>query len=162
MARVVLNQAIIRATSIREAFELVNQVMYEVSFAAHAKLLSGPYTTSTLAASIKRDGPHIEAARITGSVGSDLPYAASVHDGAKVHWIFPKGAEGVIRFGSRKRPQLHFFWRKRGKFVFLPHIPGSPTKIGKSHPGQAGKHYLTEPLRRSARIHGFRVVTYDL
>lgn len=162
MARVVLNHAIIRATSIKEAFDLVNQVMYEVSFAAHAQLSSGPYTTGNLAASIRRDGPHIGPGRITGSVGSNLPYASAVHDGAKIHWIFPKGARGVVRFGNRKRPQLHFFWRKRGKFVYLPHIPGSPSKIGRSHPGQSGKHYLTEPLRRSARIHGFRVVTYDL
>lgn len=162
MATVRINRAVIRALSIREAFEQVNQVMYEVEFGAHAMTLAGPYSVGNLAASIKRDGPHIGPGRVTGSVGSNLPYAASVHNGSKVHWIFPKAERGVIRFGSRRRPQLKFFWRKKGKVVYFPHIPGSPTKIGRSHPGQPGKHYLTEPLRRSARLHGFRVITYDV
>ena len=162
MASVRINRAVIRALSIKEAFDSVNQVMYEVAFAAHAQLLSGPYSVGNLAASITRDGPHIGPGRVNGSVGSKLPYAAAVHNGAKVHWIFPKAAPGVVRFSSRRRPQLRFFWRKKGRIVYMPHIPGSPSKVGLSHPGQEGKHYLTEPLRRSARIHGFRVITYDV
>lgn len=162
MATVRMYRALLRAHSQEEGLRLVRQVMYEVSFAAHAMLLGGPYSTGNLAASIEQDGPHVAPGRVFGSVGSRLPYARSVHDGAKVHWIFPKASKGVVRFGSKKRPQLRFFWRKRGKVVYLPHIPGSPSKIGRSHPGQPGKHYLTEPLRRSARIHGFRVVVYDI
>jgi hypothetical protein len=162
MAKVRMYRAIIRATTDKQAVELVTQVMYEVEFGARAKLLTGPYTTGILADSIRRDGPHIAPGRVFGSVGSKLPYAASVHSGAKVHWIFPKGAQGLVRFGSRKRPQLRFFWRKVGHVVYLPHVPGSEGKVGHSHPGQPGKHYLTEPLRRSARIHGFRVIVYDI
>lgn len=162
MATVRMYRAIIKATTDKQAVELVTQVMYEVEFGARAKLLTGPYTTGILADSIERDGPHIAPGRVFGSVGSKLPYAASVHSGAKVHWIFPKGAKGLVRFGSHKRPQLRFFWRKVGHVVYLPHVPGSEARIGRSHPGQPGKHYLTEPLRRSARIHGFRVIVYDI
>jgi len=162
MATVRIYRAVIRALSIQEAFDQVNQVMYEVAFGAHAMLLGGPYSVGNLAASIQRDGPHIGPGRVTGQVGSNLPYAASVHNGAKVHWIFPKGARGKVRFGDRRRPQLKFFWRKAGRVVYMPHVPGSPTKIGLSHPGQPGKHYLSEPLRRSARLHGFRVIVYDI
>jgi hypothetical protein len=162
MARVRMHRVVIRATTQREAFQLVNQVMYEVHAGAFVAAQGGAYSTGNLAASLFRDGPHITPLRITGEVGSNLPYAAAVHNGAKVHWIFPKGAVGRVRFGSRKRPQLKFFWRKAGRVVYMPHIPGSPGKIGRSHPGQKGKHYLTGPLRRSARIHGFRVVVYDV
>lgn len=162
MARVRMYQALLRAHSREAGIRLVRQVMYEVAFGARAALLVGPYTTGTLAGSIEQDGPHIAPGRVFGTVGSRLPYARAVHDGAKIHWIFPKASPGVIRFGSRKRPQLRFFWRKKGKIVYMPHVPGSPSKIGRSHPGQPGKHYLSEPLRRSGRLHGFRVIVYDI
>lgn len=155
-------RALLRAHSAREGVRLVRMVMDDVAFGAHAMLLGGPYSVGNLAASIQRDGPHVFPGRVTGTVGSKLKYARAVHDGAKVHWIFPKRSVGVVRFGSRKAPQLRFFWRKRGKIVYLPHIPGSAGKIGRSHPGQPGKHYLTEPLRRSARLHGFRVIVFDI
>lgn len=163
MARVRIYRAILRTTSTRAAFRLVDQVMYEVAFEANARVLGGPYSTGNLALSIKREGPvAFPNGRVEGRVGSDLPYAAAVHDGAKVHWIFPKRARGLVRFGSRKAPQLRFFWRKAGRVVYMPHVPGSLTKVGRSHPGQEGKHYLSEPLRRSGRRHGFRVIVYDV
>lgn len=162
MATVRMYRALIRATTQEHAVATVRQVMYEVQFAARAKLLSGPYTTGNLADSIKTDGPVVVGDRVLGSVGSSLRYAAAVHDGAKVHPIFPKAAKGIYRFGSRRRPQLRFFWRKVGRTVYLPHIPGARHKVGLSHPGQPGKHYLSEPLRRSARLHGFRVITYTV
>jgi hypothetical protein len=155
-------RAIIRATSQREAMATVRQAMYEVAFEARARLLSGPYTTGTLADSIEQNGPVATPGRVFGSVGSNLPYAQVVHDGSPIHQIFPKSAKGIYRFGSRKRPQLRFFWRKRGRVVYLPHIPGSLAKIGRSHPGMAGKKYLSEPLRRIGRRHGFRVIVYDI
>jgi len=162
MARVRMHRAIIRAHTEAEAVRMVRQVMYEVAFGARVMTLGGPYGVGNLADSIQVDGPHIRPGRVTGEVGSSLPYAASVHNGAKIHWIFPKASRGVVRFGSRRRPQLRFFWRKAGRVVYMPHIPGSPGKIGRSHPGQPGKHYLSEPLRRSGRIHGFRVIVYDV
>lgn len=162
MAKVTMHRAIIAATTKREAVRLVRQVMYEVAFQARVMTLGGPYSVGNLADSIEQDGPHVGPKLITGSVGSNLPYAAAVHSGAKIHWIFPKSERGVIRFGSHKRPQLRFFWRKAGQVVYLPHVPGSRAKMGRSHPGQPGKHYLSEPLRRSGRRHGFRVITFDI
>lgn len=151
------------AVATREAgAKLVRQVLYEVEFAAKVATLGGPYSTGNLAASIHSIGPTFTPIGVTGRVGSNLKYALSVETGAKVHWIFPKGAAGRIRFGSHKAPMLRFFWRKRGQIVFLPHVPGSRAKVGRSHPGQKGKGFLSEPLRRSARIHGMRVETLDI
>lgn len=160
--RVILYKAIIRAHSLEVARRLVKQVMYETEFGARLLTLGGPYSVGNLADSIHGDGPHVTGSLVTGTVGSSLPYAKSVHDGAKVHWIFPKASKGVIRFNSRRRPQLRFFWRRVGRTVYLPHVPGSPGKIGHSHPGVKAKHYLTEPLRNAARRHGFRFVRFDL
>jgi hypothetical protein len=160
--RVIIYQALAKAHSAEVAKRLVRQVLYETEFGAKALARGGPYSTGNLADSIHSDGPHLTGTSVTGTVGSTLSYARSVHDGAKVHWIFPKASKGVVRFGSRRRPQLRFFWRRAGKVVFLPHIPGSPGKIGRSHPGVQGKHYLTEPLRNAARRHGFRFVRTDL
>jgi hypothetical protein len=161
MATVRINRAQVRVTSARAGVRIVRQVLYEVSFQANLILLRGDYSSGRLASSITIDGPHILPGRVTGTVGSNLPYAAAVHDGAKVHWIFPKSSRAV-RFGSHRRPQLKFYWRKAGRVVYLPHIPGSPSRIGRSHPGQEGKKYLTGPLRDVARRHGMRVITYDV
>lgn len=156
-------RAIIKATSEEQAMDLVRQVMYEVDFGARARLVTGPYTTGNLADSIQRDGPiAMPNGNIMGSIGSSLPYASSVHSGAKVHPIFPKAARGVYRFGDRRRPQLRFFWRRKGRVVFMPHVPGSIHRVGLSHPGQPGKHYLSEPLRAAGRRHGFRVIVYEV
>lgn len=162
MARVILYHAIIRAHSMEVAKRLVRQVLYETEFGAKAMTRGGPYSVGNLADSIHSDGPNASVSSVSGTVGSRLKYAAAVHDGAKVHWIFPKASKGVIRFGSRRRPQLKFFWRRAGKVVFMPHIPGSAARIGHSHPGVKGKHYLTEPLRAAARRHGFRFIRIDL
>lgn len=153
----------IKVTSVEAGKRLVTQVMYEVAFEAHAICLQGEYATGRLAASIQQVGPIVTGDEIRGRVGSDLPYASAQHDGAKVHPIFPKSARGVYRFGARGRPQLRFFWRKVGKRVLLPHIPGAPSRIGLSHPGvRHAKKFLTEPLRNAARRHNMRVITGDL
>lgn len=160
--RVILYHALIRAHSLEVAKRLVRQVLYETEFGAKIIASGGPYSVGNLADSIHSDGPNVSGISVSGRVGSNLNYAKSVHDGAKVHWIFPKAAKGVIRFGNRRRPQLKFFWRRAGRVVYLPHIPGSPGRIGHSHPGVKAKHYLTEPLRNAARRHGFRFIRTDL
>lgn len=163
MAKVTIHRVIVRATTLKEAVRLIGQVMLEVE--SDAKLITshGPYTSGALSTSIHRDGPHVAGRKVHGSVGSNLPYAATVHDGAEIHAIFPKGMRGVYRFGRfTGRPKLKFFWRKRGQIVFLPQVPGSRAKIGRSHPGQQGKKYLSEPLRAAAHRHGMRVMTFDL
>lgn len=152
----------IRAISMKKAVRLIAEVMRETEVEAKFIAGRGPYVTGALAASIQGDGPHVSGVRVRGSVGSDLPYATAVHDGAEIHPIFPKGMRGVYRFGRfAGRPQLRFFWRKRGRIVFMSQVPGSRAKIGVSHPGQKGKKYLSEPMRAAGRRHGMRVITYD-
>lgn len=139
---------------------LLREVLREVEAYGKAATLGGPYTTGRLSNSIHSRGPTYTPIGVTGSVGSKLSYAALVHDGAKVHAIFPKGTR-VFRLpgGARyhKRPQLKFYWRKVGRVVWLPQIPGSANRFGISHPGQPGKRYLTRGLEISARRHNMHL-----
>lgn len=163
MAKVTIHKFAIRATSVKKAVRLIAEVMRETEAEAKLIVSHGPYVSGALAASIHGDGPHVSGVRVRGSVGSDLPYAASVHDGAEIHAIFPKGMRGVYRFGRfAGRPKLRFFWRRRGRIVFMNQVPGSRAKIGRSHPGQKGKKFLSEPMRAAGRRRGMRIVTFDL
>lgn len=143
--------------------KLIRKVMLEVEVAAKVLASNGPYSTGRLSDSIHADGPHIRGPIVEATVGSKLDYALLVHNGAKIHPIFPKGYK-IYRFGagSRKRPQLKFFWRRVGKTVFFPQIPGGRSTIGRSHPGQDGKHYLSIPLQIVARRYRFKVVVVDV
>lgn len=162
MARVVMYRLALEATSKEEAFRLVDRLLDDVTLAAKVLASSGSYSTGALADSIDKDGPRITGNIITGSVGSDLPYADVVHNGSPIHSIFPKAAKGVWRFGSQKAPQLKFYWRRLGRVVYFPHIPASLNTIGRSHPGFEGKKYLSRPLRVLGRAQGFRVTTVEL
>ena len=158
MATVRLSKFAIRRVSGRATMNLIDRVLDEVLFEAYIIARSGPYATGRLAQSLKKVGPRQAGFRVEGSVATDAPYASAVHDGAKVHNIFPKAATHVYRFGSRTRPQLKFFWRRAGRVVYLPHIPGSAARIGRSHPGIArGKHFLNDPLREVSRRYNLRV-----
>lgn len=158
MARVVMYQLALRNTSLAEAIRLVGEVLEETKAAAKALTApgSGPYTSGALSASIDSEGPFVAGRIVTGSVGSKLPYADIAHNGSPIHEIYPKGMAHVYRFGSKKPKQLKFLWR--GRTVYTPHVPMSAGKIGSSHPGYEGKKYLTTPLRRIARVKGFRYV----
>jgi hypothetical protein len=163
MATVRISTARARVVGLEAARRLVTQVMYEVEFEAKIITAIGPYSAGILSESIHRNGPVVSGYLVRGSVGSSLKYARAVHSGARVHAIFPKAAGHFYRFGrGHGRPQLKFFWRKAGKVVYLPQIPGSPGKIGFSHPGVKGKHYLSEPLRNAARRHGMRYTSHDI
>jgi hypothetical protein len=162
VARVILNNLNIRVTSVQAGVTFVRRVLHDVERDAKQITLMGEYATGRLSTSIQSQGPTVTGTTIRGSVGTDKPYARSVHDGAKIHPIFPQGAEGVYRFGDRSRPQLKFYWRKRGQVVFYPHIPGGPTTIGQSHPGiRNGKKFLTDPLRQAARRYRMHVIVDD-
>jgi hypothetical protein len=152
----------LKATGLDEAVRLVTELMEEVTLAAKVIAAAGMYATGDLADSIDMDGPRIEGGLVVGSVGSDLPYAQVVHDGAGRHHIFPKSAKGVWRFGERTRPQLKFYWRRLGRVVYFPHIPASYNTLGYSHPGLKGKQYLARPLRAIGRAKGFKVNTVQL
>lgn len=157
MARVRISRFAVRRVSQRLTADFLDRVLDEILLEAYAIARSGPYATGRLAESLHKVGPRASALRVTGEIRTNLSYANSVHDGAKVHNIFPKAAPQVYRFGSRKRPQLKFFWRRVGRVVYLPHIPGTASRIGRSHPGiKTGKHFLTIPLEAAARRHNMR------
>lgn len=163
MARVVMYRLRLKNASKKRGEALVRKVMTEVLFESKLLAATGIYATGDLADSIDMDGPRHLGLLITGSVGSDLPYADAVHNGARIHPIFPKKLRGVYRFGSRKAPQLRFFWRKKGRVVILPHIPGAIGRIGQSHPGiRHGKKFLSRPLREIGRRNGFKVTAVEL
>lgn len=147
----------------KSAVEFMEVILQEIAAGARAIASTGSYSTGELASSIEIQGPLVVGTQVRGAVGSRLDYALAVHDGAKPHWIFPKGAQGVIRFGSRKAPQLRFYWRREGRVAFFPHIPGGPGKIGRSHPGiRYGKKYLEIPMVAVARRHRLNVRTRDV
>lgn len=156
-----INHVAVNVQSREAGAKLLRQVLREVETAAKAMTLGGPYTTGHLSNSIHTRGPEFTPTGVTGSVGSNLYYAKIVHDGAKVHAIYPKGRSGGARFPGdsdyHKRPQLKFYWRRAGKVVFFPQIPASPRTVLRSHPGQKDKQYLTRPLLAAAHRHNMRV-----
>jgi hypothetical protein len=105
---------------------------------------TGPHLRSTIESSANLVSP----TRIHGQVGSSLPYALVVHEGARPH--------PIVR-GSKK---LRFFWPEKssptarevrmGMLMFFNQV---------NHPGMRGTPYLTTPLRAIGRARGFRVVT---
>jgi hypothetical protein len=169
MATVRINQVALTKKVRAIASRQMREALLETEVAAKVLTLRGPYVTGHLSDSIHVDGPHTRGFFVSGEVRTRVKYAKIVHNGSGIHGpkhkpylIFPKGARHYFRFGDRRRPQLHFFWRKVGKSVFFPHIPGGPGSVGRSHPGQKGKHFLTLPMRAAARRHGFRFVPLDV
>ena len=164
MARVVMYRLLLNQTSIEEAMRLTEQVLDGTVSAAKAITApgTGPYTTGHLSSTIEKEGPFAAGRLVTGSVVARASYATIAHDGARIHDIFPKDAPHLWRFGSRRRPQLKFFWRRAGRTVYAPHIPMSPNYLGRSHPGYKGKKYLSTPLRAMARIFGFKYIPTEL
>jgi hypothetical protein len=162
-AKVRVNFPLAVFASERAAAQFMETILQEIAAGARAIAGTGTYATGELAESMEIQGPLVVGTQVRGAVGSRLDYALSVHDGAKQHWIFPKGAVGVVRFGSRKRPQLKFYWRREGRVAFFPHIPGGKGRIGLSHPGiRYGKKFLEIPMVAVARRHGLNVRTRDV
>jgi hypothetical protein len=161
-ARVKIYIPIAHKVSTEATMVFMERVLQEMRAGAVGIASEGPYVTGKLAASIELQGPKIYGEQVRGAIGSRLPEALVIHDGAGVHEIFPKGATHVYRFGSRRRPQLRFFWLRAGRVAYFPHIPGARHKIGLSHPGMSGKKYLEIPLEIVGRRHGFKVTTRGL
>ncbi len=159
VARVRIYVPIAYGVAERDSHRFMEGVLQEMRTMAVGIVGRGQYTTGRLASSIELQGPKTYGLQVRGAIGSRLPYALAVHDGAEIHEIFPKNIGHVYRFGSRKRPQLKFFWRKAGRIAYFPHIPGSLHTIGHSHPGMRGKKYLEIPLVTVGRRHGFKVTT---
>lgn len=123
------------------AIPKMEQIIYELHFDAYRRTVTGPYTTGRLALSLKRIGPIVTGNRVTGRVGSNLPYAASVQSGAAPH-----------TFGARGNHRLRFYWRKVGRVVYPWYV---------KHPGQKGKRFLVDPLFDVARRHNMTVIVTE-
>ena len=159
LARVKIYIPIAIAHANRAAEAFMERVLQEMRAAAVAIVSEGEYATGERAASLELHGPLIRGETVRGAVGSRLEKALVVHDGARVHDIYPKASRGIWRPGSHRRPQLKFFWRRKGRIAFFPHIPGGEGTVGRSHPGMRGKKYLEIPLQIVGRRHGFKVTT---
>lgn len=135
------------------------KVLKEVQEEARENARGGEYSKGNLAKTIYRSGPFVRGYNASGSVGSRAKYAKAVEGGARVHDIFPKG-QTLYRFGKVKAPALKFQWR--GRTVYFNQIPGAEGTIGRSHPGQKGKHYLARALVSVAARHNLRVIIRDV
>ena len=142
MARIVIHHTRARGETDAHASRFVRKVLRDMRFIARLVVASGPYTTGALARSIIDRGPFIEPGRrVTGSVGSNLPYARVVEEGASPHLIFPIPPHTYMKF----------YWRKVGRVVYLDKV---------RHPGMKGKGYLAEAARVIGRRYNLRVIIY--
>jgi|SoiMetStandDraft_2_1073263.scaffolds.fasta_scaffold00898_5 hypothetical protein len=141
MARVRIHHLQAQATSELHALRLVRTVCREIQFRAKVTASTGPYTTGRLAQSINTEVIPVPTG-VRGRVGSNLKYAASVQGGAGAHKIYP----------HRPPSALRFYWRKVGHVVYFYSV---------NHPGQPGKHYLTDSLKEIARRHRMRYIVFD-
>lgn len=163
VARVRINIPYTYQVAGRDASHFMESTMQEIRAMAVGILSQGEYVTGRLASSLELQGPKVYGTEVRGAVGSRAENALVVHDGAKIHEIFPKADPAhIYRFGSIKKPQLKFFWRKVGRVAYFPHIPGSSHTVGHSHPGMKGKKYLEIPLQIIGRRHGYKVTTRGL
>lgn len=141
MARVRIHHLQARVHSHQAARELIRKVTREIQFRARVTVATGPYTTGRLARSINAEVREVPNG-VRGRVGSKLVYAASVQSGAKAHPIYPHMPPYLLKF----------YWRKVGRVVMF---------VAVNHPGQRGKHYLTNSLAEIARLNNMRYVIYE-
>jgi hypothetical protein len=167
MATVRVYQVQLRLQSVRMARRVADRVLTEAQNEARANALIGQYSKGRLARSIYKTGPMVVGTTVHGSIGSRLGYAAAVEGGSgfagpkgRAYNIFPKAAPHVYRFGRKRPPMLKFIWH--GRVVYMNQIPGGPGTVGRSHPGQKGKHFIAKALVGVALRHHLRVIIFDL
>lgn len=160
MARTQIYQIQLTKQVGRVSKRATERLLSEIQDAARINAMGGEYSKGRLAQSIFKTDAFVIGRSANGSVGSRLPYAKIVEQGARVHNIFPKGAPHTYRFGRARRPMLKFTWR--GRTVFMNQIPGGPGTIGRSHPGQPGKHFLVKALVGVAARHQLRVIIFEV
>lgn len=145
MATVIIDRPKALATAVKAAFPLVDKTLDQTTTLSkrYAPVRKArPYDrrpTGRLRKSIRKRGPKIQITQVKGTVGSRLPYAASVHQTAKPHTI------------AARKPNLVFYWVKH-----------DVTFVGKkvNHPGVrpfARTQYLYLPLVLVGRRNGFIV-----
>lgn len=137
----VINYARTRRETSQAAIKFLNKVIKDIKLDARFRAASGEYWTGKLAGSIEHKGPYVRGTKVVASIGSKLKYAASAEAGALAHPIYPRGDYN-----------LHFYWRKKATWVSLPAV---------NHPGQRGKRYLRDPMKRAATKFGMRYIEYS-
>lgn len=146
MATVVLNKAEVHRTAAEFALPKVTKVLTQTYSRAKQMVpkRSPRYgdlrPVGRLERSIKQRGPRILATKVSGSVGSTLAYASSVHDGAEAHSIV-----------ARRVRLLSFYWESKSLWFVGRHV---------SHPGIRAfsrTEYLYRPLVIAGRRNGFVV-----
>jgi hypothetical protein len=96
--------------------------------------------TGRLKRSLKKVGPKVLLNAVKGSVGSRLPFAISVHEGAQAHVI-----------EARNHANLKFFWAREGR-VFVGRVVHHPGVVESST-----TPYLYVPLLVAGARHNFIV-----
>lgn len=134
VAKWVPNRVNIRLTAQAKGLELVIPTAQRVRDVAKR---IAPRKTGELRRSIRMKRK-VTAAYVRATVGSNLPYAASQHDGAERHDI-----------RARRVRLLKFYWEREARWFVGPKV---------DHPGVKGNEYLYRPLERIARRRGFIVV----
>lgn len=132
MARVRLDRAdlrrVIRGASLRELTRTGQRVVNR------AKILA-PVDTGRLRASIRGEARRTWTLRPQYTVGSDVDYAAMVHDGTRPHEIRPRQAQ-VLRF------------RVGSRWVYARVV---------HHPGTRARPFLDRALREETAGRGYRI-----
>lgn len=160
-------QVQLRTQSLRIARRSADRALTEMHEQAKINADIGPYSKGRLATTVYKSGPMVVGTAVHGSVGSRLHYARAVESGTGLHGpkaraynIFPKSAPHIYRFGRKRRPMLKFIWH--GHVTYMNQIPGGPGTIGRSHPGQKGKHWLTRAMVEVAIRRNYRVIVFDV
>lgn len=146
MAKVILYPAEVRSTATEAAYPLVDKTLDQTLALARRYVpvrTQKPFDrrpSGRLKKSLHKRGPKRQITQVSGSVGSVLRFAASVHQGAAPHVIV-----------ANSKPQLVFYWERK-----------DVTFVGRkvNHPGvQRGSRtqYLYLPLVVVGRRNGFIV-----
>jgi hypothetical protein len=149
VAKVHVYHSRLRRETNEDAERFIREVLRQIAFQAKLHVAFGPYTTGNLARSIHAEPPRIDFGRVSGTVGSNLNYAAAVEGGAGLYG--PRRSKYVIL--PRNGRYLKFYWRKVGRIVTLPSV---------RHPGQRGKNYLLQAAQSVARRHNMIIIIRDI
>ena len=133
MSRIVLDRALVRATSQAHGLAIVSRATRQTVNLAKELV---PRKTGRLANSIG-ESTFVQRDRVYSRVGTKVGYARPIHDGSRRHTITPRRAKA-----------LAFYWERIGEHVIFMSV---------SHPGNENYPFLTAALYRAARANGMIV-----
>ncbi len=147
MARVVIYKEKANSLSLEHALRQTRKLVQRVQVGAQLRVAQQAFDTGRLLSSLRTE-IRVYSLKVVGSVGSKLPYAMVVHEGAKPHIIAPRLRRGM-------------------KFYWPAGVGNPPLATGRvvcfkgrvHHPGMRGRRYLIIPLKQEAPAYGFRVVS---